>query len=87
MHLAAAGLAGGKNDGVAEPLEDADDGLAGLGKEGVVVAGDEQRNLQAASAGAPWVGNARLLQFLQFNREYISLSHFRSGRMGRLVEG
>jgi hypothetical protein len=46
VHLAAAGLAGGKVDGVAEALEDADDGLAGLGKQRVVIAGDEERDAQ-----------------------------------------
>jgi hypothetical protein len=46
VHLAAAGLAGGKDDGVAEAFEDADDGFASLRKEGVVIAGDEERNSQ-----------------------------------------
>ena len=46
VHLAAAGLLPRKIDGVAEAFEHADYGFAGLGEEGVVVAGDEQRHAQ-----------------------------------------
>jgi len=46
VHLAAAGLGEGEVDGVAEALEDLRDGDAGLGKERVVIAGDEERDLQ-----------------------------------------
>jgi hypothetical protein len=46
VHLAAAGLSGGKVDGVTEAFEDADDGFSGLGKQGVVVAGDKERDSQ-----------------------------------------
>ena len=46
MHLSAAGLLGAELDLVAEPLEDADYRLAGVWEEGVVVAGDEERNAQ-----------------------------------------
>jgi hypothetical protein len=46
MHLTAAGLAGGKVYGVPEALEDTHDGLAGAGKERVVIAGDEERDAQ-----------------------------------------
>lgn len=46
VHLAAAGLAGGEVDGVAEALEDTDDGLAGAGEERVVIAGDKKRDTQ-----------------------------------------
>lgn len=53
VHLTATGLAGGKVDGVAETLEDAHHGLTGLREQGVVVAGDEQRNSQTAS-GDGW---------------------------------
>jgi len=42
VHLAATGLGGAEFDGVAEAFEDGNDGLAGLGKEGVVIAGDEE---------------------------------------------
>jgi hypothetical protein len=49
VHLAAAGLSGGEVDGVSEALEDADDGLPGGGEEGVVIAGDEERDAQVAS--------------------------------------
>jgi hypothetical protein len=49
VHLAAAGLAGGKFDGVAEAFEDADDGLASAGKKRVVIAGDEERDAQGKS--------------------------------------
>ena len=49
MHLAAAGLAWGKDDGVAEALEYAHDGFAGLGEQGVVITGDEEGDLQSAS--------------------------------------
>jgi hypothetical protein len=61
--LAAAGLAGGKVEGVAEALEDADNGLAGAGEERVVIAGDEERDAQAK----PPAG----LQ--EFNRDFISM--------------
>ena len=46
VHLAAAGLGEGEVDGVAEALEDLRDGDAGLGEERVVIAGDEERDLQ-----------------------------------------
>jgi len=42
VHLATTGLGGAEFDGVAEAFEDGNDGLAGLGKEGVVVASDEE---------------------------------------------
>ena len=42
VHLAAAGLAGGEDDGVAQALEEADHGFSRVGEEGVVVAGDEE---------------------------------------------
>ena len=42
VHLAAAGLLGAELDFVAEAFEDAYDGFACLGKESVVVAGDEE---------------------------------------------
>jgi hypothetical protein len=48
VHLAAAGLAWGEVDGVAEAFEDADDGLACGGEEGVVIAGDEERDAQGS---------------------------------------
>jgi len=50
VHLAAAGLLDGKDDGVAEAFEEARDGDARLGEERVVVAGDEERDLQAESS-------------------------------------
>jgi hypothetical protein len=46
VHLAAAGLPGGKVDCVAEAFEDADDGFSGVGKKGVVVTGDKERDSQ-----------------------------------------
>jgi hypothetical protein len=46
VHLAAAGLLDWKVNSVAEALEYANYGLAGLGKESVVVTGDEQRHSQ-----------------------------------------
>ena len=48
MHLAAAGLGLAELDGVAEPFEDADDGLPCFWKQSVVVAGDEERNTQTS---------------------------------------
>jgi len=62
VHLAAAGLGWGEVDGVAEALEDTDDGLAGTGEERVVITGDEERDAQ----GAPLSG------WREFNRDYIS---------------
>ena len=53
MHLAAAGLAGGEVDGVAESLKDAHDSLACSGEQGVVVAGDEERDAQENSLTGP----------------------------------
>src|SRR5690349_1735350 len=44
VHLAAARLFHGELDGVTEPLQDRGHGLAGVGEERVVVAGDEQRD-------------------------------------------
>jgi hypothetical protein len=49
VHLAAAGLAGGKVNGVTEALEHTNDSLAGGGEQGVVVAGDEERDAQGGS--------------------------------------
>ena len=49
VHLAAAGLAGREVDGMAQALKDANNGLACGGKQGVVVAGDEQRDAQGGS--------------------------------------
>jgi hypothetical protein len=54
MHLAAASLAGGKVDSMAEAFKDADDGLAGAGKERVVIAGDEERDAQRRTSRRPW---------------------------------
>jgi hypothetical protein len=51
VHLTAAGLGGVEVDGVAEAFEDADDGLAGAGEEGVVIAGDEERDAQGETSG------------------------------------
>jgi hypothetical protein len=70
VHLAAAGLSGGEVDGVAEALEDADDGLPGGGEEGVVIAGDEEGDAQEASA---------LVAEFQYGLYFTS--HLRSGRM------
>jgi hypothetical protein len=52
VHLSATGLAGGEVDGVAEALEHADDGLTRCGEQGVVVAGDEERDAQARLLGS-----------------------------------
>lgn len=46
VHLAAAGLFDGKRYGVAQPLKDACDGDACLREQGVVVAGDEECDVQ-----------------------------------------
>jgi len=46
VHLAAARLLDGERDGVAEALEKTYDGDARLGEERVVVAGDEESDLQ-----------------------------------------
>ena len=51
MHLATAGLAGREVNGVAEALEHAHDRLACGGEQGVVVAGDEERDAQGNSFG------------------------------------
>jgi len=50
VHLAATGLAGREVDGMAEALEDANDGLAGAGEERVVIAGDEKRDAQCRTS-------------------------------------
>ena len=42
VHLATTGLGGAEFDGVAEAFEDGNDGLAGLGEKGVVIAGNEE---------------------------------------------
>jgi len=52
VHLATAGLGEGEVDGVAEALEDLRDGDAGLGEERVVIAGDEERDLQGFPSAA-----------------------------------
>jgi hypothetical protein len=46
VHLSATGLPCRKIDRMAQPLKHLDDGLASLGKQGVVVAGNKQRDLQ-----------------------------------------
>jgi hypothetical protein len=61
VHLAAAGLAGREVDGVAEALEDAHDGLAGAGKERVVIAGDEERDAQVQNLQAPLENSIEIL--------------------------
>ena len=60
VHLAAAGLAWWKVDGVPEALENAHDGLAGVREERVVIAGDKERDAQDGSLGRT-----------NFNRDYI----------------
>ena len=52
MELAAAGLLGRELDVVAEPAEQADNGLADLGKQRVVVAGDEERDPHCSDPAA-----------------------------------
>src|SRR6185437_1451644 len=49
MHLATAGLAGREVNAVAKALEHAHNSLACCGEQGVVVAGDEQRDVQGDS--------------------------------------
>jgi hypothetical protein len=49
MHLAAASLAGREVNCVAKPFEHAHDCLACGGEQGVVVAGDEERDAQRDS--------------------------------------
>jgi hypothetical protein len=61
VHLAAAGLAEGKFDRVAEAFEDADDGLAGAGKKRVVIAGDEERDAQGKSLRAGFKNSIEIL--------------------------
>jgi len=48
MHLAAAGLLDGEDDGVAKAFKETRNGDARLGEERVVVAGDEEGDLQRA---------------------------------------
>jgi hypothetical protein len=49
VHLAAAGLSGGKLNRVPKPLQNLYDGFSCRGKERVVITGDKKRNLQAAT--------------------------------------
>ncbi len=51
VHLSAAGLGERELDGVAEAFEDASDGDARLGEEGVIVAGDEECDAQGEISG------------------------------------
>jgi hypothetical protein len=70
MHLATAGLAGREVNGVAKALEHAHNSLACCGEQGVVVAGDEQRDAQGDSFAES-----------NFNTDSISLCCIGFGRM------
>ena len=75
VHLTAAGLLLGEQHRVAEALEDLDRGPAGLGKQGVVHAGDEQ--------GDPHDGHASASQGSRSGGAPIR----RAARAGELLHG
>lgn len=64
MHLSAAGLACREINRMAQPLEHLDDGLARLWKQGVVITGNKQGDLQDLTS--------KQFSRIWFNRDFIS---------------